>query len=131
MGNKKEQKIWSESSVTPFPGGWIYPDHPNANVEYIESLNYQEGGTHYKKYAIQPIEYIHANKLDFFQGSVVKYITRFRDKNGLEDLKKAKHFIDLLINLEYNNDQSGSDKDNHEGSQEKQIFGCNKTEAKK
>lgn len=131
MENKKEQKIWSESSVTPFPGGWIYPDHPNANVEYIESLNYQEGGTHYKKYAIQPIEYIHANKLDFFQGSVVKYITRFRDKNGLEDLKKAKHFIDLLINLEYNNDQSGSDKDNHEGSQEKQIFGCNKTEAKK
>ncbi len=120
MGNKKEQKIWSESSVTPFPGGWIYPDHPNANVEYIESLNYQEGGTHYKKYAIQPIEYIHANKLDFFQGSVVKYITRFRDKNGLEDLKKAKHFIDLLINLEYNNDQSGSDKDNHEsGTSEK------------
>ena len=99
MENKKEQKIWSESSVTPFPGGWIYPDHPNANVEYIEALNYQEGGTHYKKYAIQPIEYIHANKLDFFQGSVVKYITRFRDKNGLEDLKKAKHFIDLLINL--------------------------------
>lgn len=116
MENKKEQKIWSKSSVTPFPGGWIYPDHPNANVEYIEALNYQEGGTHYKKYAIQPIEYIHANKLDFFQGSVVKYITRFRDKNGLEDLKKAKHFIDLLINLEYNNDQSGSDKDNHEGS---------------
>ena len=83
MENKKEQKIWSESSVTPFPGGWIYPDHPNANVEYIEALNYQEGGTHYKKYAIQPIEYIHANKLDFFQGSVVKYITRFRDKNVL------------------------------------------------
>ena len=131
MENKKEQKIWSESSVTPFPGGWIYPDHPNANVEYIEALNYQEGGTHYKKYAIQPIEYIHANKLDFFQGSVVKYITRFRDKNGLEDLKKAKHFIDLLINLEYNNDQSVSDKDNHEGSQEEQIFGCNKTETKK
>jgi hypothetical protein len=120
MENKKEQKIWSKSSVTPFPGGWIYPDHPNANVEYIEALNYQEGGTHYKKYAIQPIEYIHANKLDFFQGSVVKYITRFRDKNGLEDLKKAKHFIDLLINLEYNNDQSGSDKDNHEsGTSEK------------
>lgn len=116
MENKKEQKIWSKSSVTPFPGGCIYLDHPNANVEYIEALNYQEGGTHYKKYAIQPIEYIHANKLDFFQGSVVKYITRFRDKNGLEDLKKAKHFIDLLINLEYNNDQSGSDKDNHEGS---------------
>lgn len=67
MENKKEQKIWSESSVTPFPGGWIYPDHPNANVEYIEALNYQEGGTHYKKYAIQPIEYIHANKLDFFK----------------------------------------------------------------
>lgn len=123
MENKKEQKIWVESSSIPFPGGWIYPDHPSVNVEYIEALNHQEGGTHYKKCAIQPIEYIHANKLDFCQGSVVKYITRFRDKNGLEDLKKARHFIDLLINLEYNNDQSGSDKDNHEsGTSEKEQY---------
>lgn len=58
-------------------------------------------GEHYAKCRIQPIEYAMANKLDACQFSVVKYITRFRDKNGLEDLKKAKHFIDLLIQFEY------------------------------
>ena len=65
------------------------------------ALNKQEGGNHYKEYAIQPVQYAHANHLDFFQGSVIKYITRFRDKNGKEDLLKARHFIDMLIELEY------------------------------
>lgn len=55
----------------------------------------------YYNYAIEPVEYIHKNKLDFFQGNVVKYITRFREKNGLEDLRKAKTYIDLLIEKEY------------------------------
>lgn len=65
------------------------------------ALNKQEGGNHYKGYAIQPVQYAHANHLDFLQGSVVKYVTRFRDKNGKEDLLKARHFIDMLIELEY------------------------------
>ena len=65
------------------------------------ALNKQEGGNHYKGYAIQPVQYAHANHLDFFQGSVLKYVTRFRDKNGKEDLLKARHFIDMLIELEY------------------------------
>lgn len=64
-------------------------------------LKQQYGGNHYKSLAIEPVEYAFKNNLDFFQGNVVKYITRFRDKNGLEDLKKAKHFIDLLIQFEY------------------------------
>jgi hypothetical protein len=63
----------------------------------------QVGGSHYKKCKIQPIEYIHANGLDFFQGNIVKYITRFRDKNGKQDLEKIKHYVDLLIELEYGN----------------------------
>lgn len=62
----------------------------------------QTGGTHYQNLAITPIEYAIKNKLDACQFSVVKYITRFRDKNGLEDLKKAKDFIDMIINTEYN-----------------------------
>jgi len=62
-------------------------------------LDSQVGGTHYDK-AIQPVEYIHANKLPFIEGNVVKYITRWRDKNGLEDLEKIKEYIDLLIHLE-------------------------------
>jgi hypothetical protein len=48
------------------------------------------------------VEYIHANGLDFFEGSVIKYVTRWRQKNGVTDLEKAKHFIELLIELENN-----------------------------
>ena len=63
-------------------------------------LEVQTGGGHYKNKSIQPIEYIVANKLNFIEGSVVKYITRWREKNGVEDLNKIKHYIDLLIFLE-------------------------------
>ena len=67
----------------------------------MKSLKTQVGGGHYKKMVIQPVEFIYKNKLDFFQGAVIKYICRFRDKNGKEDLEKIKHFIDILIELEY------------------------------
>nr|DAR34910.1 MAG TPA: nucelotide kinase [Caudoviricetes sp.] len=63
----------------------------------MTSLETQVGGDHYKELSIQPIEYILANKLGFCEGNVVKYITRYKSKNGLEDLKKAKHYIDMLI----------------------------------
>ena len=56
-------------------------------------------GSHYDK-GIQPVTYIEANGLDFFQGNVVKYVTRFRDKNGVEDLQKAKYYLELLIDRE-------------------------------
>jgi hypothetical protein len=55
----------------------------------------------YAQYGIQPIDYIFENNLDFFQGSVVKYITRHKDKDGLEDVKKAMHFCILLAEREY------------------------------
>ncbi len=64
------------------------------------ALEKQEGGDHYKGYSIQPIEYIHANNIPFAEGSVIKYVTRWRDKNGIKDLEKARHYIDLLIQLE-------------------------------
>ena len=57
----------------------------------------QVGGEHYKKYAIQPTEYIIKNKLNFCEGNVIKYVTRYKDKNGIEDLKKARHYLDILI----------------------------------
>ena len=67
------------------------------------ALEKQEGGSHYKGYSIQPIEYIHANNIPFAEGSVIKYVTRWRDKNGVADLKKAIHFLELLIELESRN----------------------------
>lgn len=66
----------------------------------MSALETQEGGTHYKDMAIQPIEYIHANKLQFAEGCIIKYVSRWRAKNGIKDLEKARHFIDLLIELE-------------------------------
>ena len=66
----------------------------------MSALQHQEGGAHYKNCAIQPVEFIHANGLGFCEGNVVKYVARWRSKNGLEDLKKARHYLDLLIEME-------------------------------
>ena len=55
---------------------------------------------HYTASSIQPVEYIVANGMDFLAGNVVKYVTRFRAKNGVEDLKKARVYLDWLIERE-------------------------------
>ena len=57
----------------------------------------QVGGTHYEDKKVQPIKYIEANCLGFHEANIVKYITRYKDKNGLEDLEKAKWYIERLI----------------------------------
>ena len=67
------------------------------------ALKVQISGDHYKRLKIQPVEYIHANNISFIEGIIIKYVTRWRDKNGIIDLQKAKHFIDLLIELESKN----------------------------
>ena len=66
----------------------------------MSALDKQVGGSHYKDMAIQPIEYIHKNGLGFCEGNVVKYITRWKTKNGIEDLKKVIHYAELLIQME-------------------------------
>ena len=68
------------------------------------ALTKQEGGQHYKDKAIQPIVYIHANNLGFCEGNVVKYITRHKEKNGAEDIRKVIHYCELLLELEYKNE---------------------------
>lgn len=60
----------------------------------------QVGGTHYKQLGIEPWDYIAANNLGFFEGSIVKYVTRWDRKGGIDDLRKAKHFIEKLIEVE-------------------------------
>lgn len=72
----------------------------------MSALNEQEGGDHYKGRAIQPVQYIHANGIGFLEGNVIKYTTRWRDKGGLSDLRKARHYLDMLIELESNNGQN-------------------------
>jgi hypothetical protein len=65
----------------------------------LKATDKQIGGKHYKEYKIQPIEFIVKNKLSFIQGCVIKYICRFENKNGIEDLEKMKHYCDLQIQL--------------------------------
>lgn len=69
-------------------------------VQNTGALDMQVGGDHYKKLKIQPIEFIHANNIPFIEGNIIKYIVRWRDKNGIKDLEKVKHYVDLLIDLE-------------------------------
>ncbi|AQW82870.1 DUF3310 domain-containing protein [Campylobacter pinnipediorum] len=57
----------------------------------------QIGGSHYEKMTIEPIDFITSNNIGFCEGNIIKYICRYKDKNGGEDLKKAKWYIDFLI----------------------------------
>ena len=67
----------------------------------MSALQQQVGGDHYRAKGIQPIEYIHANNLGFCEGNVVKYVTRHKEKHGASDIKKAIHYLELLLELEY------------------------------
>jgi hypothetical protein len=60
----------------------------------------QVGGNHYKKYRIQPAEFSYYNNIPYLEATAIKYLCRWRDKGGIQDLEKAKHFIDLLIEFE-------------------------------
>ncbi len=64
------------------------------------ALSVQVAGDHYKSMAIQPVEFVHKNGIGYIEGSVIKYVSRWRKKNGVEDLRKARHFLDLLIEME-------------------------------
>ena len=64
--------------------------------EDIKASDKQVGGNHYKQYEIQPIEFITKNNIPYIEGNIIKYILRWRDKNGVEDLDKCIHYIELL-----------------------------------
>ena len=76
-------------------------DFGELTEEISSALDVQIDGDHYKKLAIQPIEYCMKNNLNFIQSSIVKYATRYKDKGGRVDLEKIKHLVDLLIEFEY------------------------------
>ena len=65
----------------------------------------QEGGSHYKNLKIQPMQYALENKLDYAQANVVKYVTRHKEKNGKEDLLKAIHNLELMIEFYYGDEK--------------------------
>jgi hypothetical protein len=72
----------------------------NKGANGTSALDVQVAGNHYKNLKIQPVVYIHTNKIPFIEGCIIKYASRWRDKGGIKDLEKIKHFVDLLIELE-------------------------------
>ena len=66
-----------------------------------DALKKQVGGDHYKDLAIQPAEYIHKNNIPYLEGNVIKYISRHRKKGRVDDVKKAIHYCQLILELDY------------------------------
>ena len=67
-----------------------------------KSLDKQHGGSHYKKFKIQPAEFINENKLLFAEGNAIKYICRHSAKGKEEDIKKAIHYLEMILERDYN-----------------------------
>lgn len=61
----------------------------------------QVGGDHYRQMPIQPIEFCQVNGLPYCEANVIKYVCRHRSKNGAEDIRKAIHYLELLLDLDY------------------------------
>lgn len=87
----REQEIVAKSNKVILRDG---PDTPK-----LGALSMQEGGSHYKHFTMQPIELIVEAKLSFIEGNIVKYIMRYKYKNGIEDIKKCIHYAMLAIDL--------------------------------
>lgn len=62
--------------------------------------NHQVGGDHYRAKSIQPWDFITANDIGFLEGNAIKYLARWKEKGGIDDLRKARHYVDKLIELE-------------------------------
>jgi hypothetical protein len=64
-------------------------------------LDKQVGGEHYSKFNIQPADFINKNKLQFAEGNVIKYVCRHQHKNGKEDILKAIHYLEMILQRDY------------------------------
>ena len=76
------------------------PTYTSTTGDTPKALETQVGGAHYKDMKIQPLEFIHANNIGFCEANAIKYLCRWRTKNGIQDLEKAAHYIALLIQFE-------------------------------
>lgn len=99
-GSIESHQPWCPIHTTRAEAIADFNTHQHGLLASRTALNKQVDGGHYKDLKIQPIEYIHANQIPFAEGSVIKYVSRWRNKGGIKDLEKAKHFLELLIELE-------------------------------
>lgn len=80
------------ASETPIPAGG-------------DAFDTQEGGAHYRSMPVQVTEFIHKNRIGWCEGNAIKYLVRHKQKGGVESLRKAIHYIEMLITMEYPNDE--------------------------
>ena len=88
---KKKYKKLLESGVI----------NKDAKLGDLKSLLKQVGGQHYQDFVIQPAEFINKNKLLFAEGNAIKYICRHNHKGGEEDVKKAIHYLEMILERDY------------------------------
>lgn len=98
MHKEGYQTLSGLSSIEAQVGQSLYPDNWKSAKE--KHLERQVGGEHYKQFKIQPIEFCHTNKIGYLESTAIKYLCRWRDKGGIEDLDKAIHYIQVLKELE-------------------------------
>lgn len=84
---------------------------PSKPFNMSEANKIQVAGSHYKGKTIQPWDFIAANELGYFEGNIVKYVSRWRDKGGVDDLRKAQHYLQKLIELQVQSPQIDGGKD--------------------
>lgn len=104
--SKNHRSLWQDtagvSGIMQQVNPIVQPHNKQKKQELKSQLEVQVGGDHYHKRGIQPIEYIKSNNLDFNRGSVIKYVTRDKEKNKEQDIKKAIHFLQFVLEMDYN-----------------------------
>jgi hypothetical protein len=103
------EKETANLKAVDFDTGGLYGTEETASVENnfvgfaeTDPTKTQVGGTHYSRFVIQPGEFISKNNLGWFEGNVIKYVCRHPFKNGVEDIRKAIHYLQLILKWTYN-----------------------------
>ena len=97
----KEDRGWSTEGHEQYMARRRAEEEIISKQKLPKATDKQVGGDHYKDCVIQPVDYIVKNNLDFLEGNVVKYITRHKTKNGIEDIRKVIHYAELILELKY------------------------------
>lgn len=93
-----EKLLGPRPAHLPETASTLFKIDVNTPIE-LPANDVQVGGDHYKKNAIQPWDYITSNQLGYLEGNIVKYVSRWKDKGGRQDLEKAKHYLDKLLEV--------------------------------
>lgn len=106
----QDDVVWGDVTYAELPNHckilWKRDGVDSIEGTKFNPLASQSGGNHYKIHGVQPVEYTMGNNLSFCQGNIIKYITRYADKNGLEDLEKVIHYTLLEAYFKYGEDGS-------------------------